>query len=82
VLTKDALIDAAGKASRMTDNSLEQAISSLRRMLGQPDGAAYTKPGRRAIALPPRCRAERREPLGRSTHCWRLIAPGSKGVPR
>lgn len=38
VVTKDALIEAAWKDVAVTDNSLEQAISSLRRTLGAPEG--------------------------------------------
>ena len=42
VLSKDALIEAAWPGIAVTDNSLEQAISSLRRTLGSgPGGAAY-----------------------------------------
>lgn len=49
----------------MTDNSLEQAISSLRRLLGQPDGAAYIETqARRGYRFAAKVRrAERREPL-------------------
>ncbi len=65
VLTKDALIDAAWQGVAVTDNSLEQAISSLRRMLGQPDGAAYIETqARRGYRFTAEVRrAERREPL-------------------
>jgi DNA-binding winged helix-turn-helix (wHTH) protein len=38
VLSKDALVDAAWKDVAVTDNSLEQAISSLRRALGPTNG--------------------------------------------
>jgi DNA-binding winged helix-turn-helix (wHTH) protein len=42
ILSKDALIEAAWKDVAVTDNSLEQAISSLRRTLGSsPDGPGY-----------------------------------------
>jgi DNA-binding winged helix-turn-helix (wHTH) protein len=42
IVTKDALIEAAWKEVAVTDNSLEQAMSSLRRRLGNsPDGAPY-----------------------------------------
>jgi DNA-binding winged helix-turn-helix (wHTH) protein len=42
VVPKDALIDAAWKDVAVGDNSLEQAISSLRRRLGPaPDGGSY-----------------------------------------
>jgi DNA-binding winged helix-turn-helix (wHTH) protein/Tfp pilus assembly protein PilF len=42
VLSKDALIEVAWPGLAVTDNSLEQAISSLRRTLGSgPGGAAY-----------------------------------------
>jgi DNA-binding winged helix-turn-helix (wHTH) protein len=42
VLSKDALIAAAWRDVAVTDNSLEQVISALRRTLGQtPDGATY-----------------------------------------
>jgi hypothetical protein len=49
----------------VTDNSLEQAISSLRRLLGQPDGAAYIETqARRGYRFAAKVRrAERREPL-------------------
>ncbi len=36
VITKDALIEAAWQDVAVTDNSLEQAISTLRRTLGEP----------------------------------------------
>jgi DNA-binding winged helix-turn-helix (wHTH) protein len=36
VISKDALIEAAWPDVAVTDNSLEQAISTLRRMLGEP----------------------------------------------
>ena len=42
VVSKDALITAGWKDVAVSDNSIEQAISSLRRTLGnQPGGAAY-----------------------------------------
>ena len=42
VVSKDALIGAGWKDVAVSDNSIEQAISSLRRTLGQqPGGAAY-----------------------------------------
>ena len=41
VLSKDALIEAAWQDVAVTDNSLEQAISSLRRILGAPDGQPH-----------------------------------------
>ena len=65
VLSKDALIDAAWQGVAVTDNSLEQAISSLRRILGQPDGAAYIETqARRGYRFTAEVRrAERREPL-------------------
>ena len=42
VVSKDALIEAAWQGLAVTDNSLEQAVSALRRMLGSgPDGQPY-----------------------------------------
>src|SRR3954468_9024552 len=41
LLSKDALIETAWSGIAMTDNSLEQAISSLRRILVAPDTTAY-----------------------------------------
>lgn len=42
ILSKDELIGAAWKDVAVADNSIEQAISSLRKTLGnQPDGAPY-----------------------------------------
>lgn len=41
VVSKDALIEAAWKDVAVTDNSLEQAISSLRRTLGAPPGGTH-----------------------------------------
>ncbi len=42
LVTKDALVDAGWGDVAVTDNSLEQAISSLRRALGpRPDGTPY-----------------------------------------
>jgi len=40
VVSKDALVEAAWRDVAVTDNSLEQAISSLRRALAAPDGGA------------------------------------------
>jgi DNA-binding winged helix-turn-helix (wHTH) protein len=39
VISKDALVEAAWKGVAVTDNSLEQAISTLRRVLGQMPAA-------------------------------------------
>ena len=41
VLAKDVLIEAAWQDVAVTDNSLEQAISGLRRTLASPDGQPY-----------------------------------------
>ena len=41
VISKDALIEVAWRDVAVTDNSLEQAISSLRRALGPSGGHAY-----------------------------------------
>ena len=41
VISKDALIEAAWKDVAVTDNSLEQAISALRRTLGRAADAPY-----------------------------------------
>jgi len=42
VMSKDELIEAAWKDVAVADNSIEQAISTLRKALGsQPDGAPY-----------------------------------------
>jgi len=42
VITKDALVEAAWRDVAVTDNSLEQAVSALRRVLGTTDsGRAY-----------------------------------------
>jgi DNA-binding winged helix-turn-helix (wHTH) protein len=42
VLSKDALVEAAWRDVAVTDNSLEQAVSTLRRLLGtSPDGALF-----------------------------------------
>jgi len=48
LLSKDALIEAAWSGIAVTDNSLEQAISSLRRVLSSADATAYieTQPRR------------------------------------
>lgn len=48
VLSKDALVAAAWGGIAVTDNSVEQAISGLRRVLGEPDGrpAIETQPRR------------------------------------
>ena len=40
VVSKDALVEAAWRDVAVTDNSLEQAISSLRRVLAGPGAAA------------------------------------------
>src|SRR5258705_13240306 len=54
VVSKDALIEAGWKDVAVSDNSIEQAISSLRRTLGnQADGAAYIEtPARRGYRFP------------------------------
>jgi DNA-binding winged helix-turn-helix (wHTH) protein len=44
VLTKDALITAAWQDVAVTDNSLEQAISSLRKLLGPSERMGPTEP--------------------------------------
>ena len=42
IVSKDALIEAVWQDVAVTDNSLEQAVSALRRALGTgPDGQAY-----------------------------------------
>ena len=42
VVSKDGLIESAWSGLAVTDNSLEQAISGLRRVLGDaPDGTPY-----------------------------------------
>jgi DNA-binding winged helix-turn-helix (wHTH) protein len=42
IVSKDALIDAVWQDVAVTDNSLEQAVSALRRVLGAgPDGSPY-----------------------------------------
>ena len=41
LLSKDALIDAAWQGVAVTDNSVEQAISSLRRLLAEAGDTAY-----------------------------------------
>ena len=41
VVSKDALVEAAWRDVAVTDNSLEQAISSLRRALAGPGDAAF-----------------------------------------
>jgi DNA-binding winged helix-turn-helix (wHTH) protein len=43
VLSKDVLIEAAWQGVAVTDNSLEQAISSLRRSLAAPPGQPYVE---------------------------------------
>ena len=71
VVAKDALIDAAWKAVEVGDNALEQAISSLRRVLDAgPEGSPYietlTRRGYRfrvpvsaPVHPPPQCRDRR-----------------------
>jgi DNA-binding winged helix-turn-helix (wHTH) protein len=41
VVSKDALVDLAWRDVAVTDNSLEQAISALRKVLGRPNGGAH-----------------------------------------
>ena len=42
IVSKDALIEAVWQDVAVTDNSLEQAVSALRRLLGAgPDGQPY-----------------------------------------
>jgi DNA-binding winged helix-turn-helix (wHTH) protein len=47
LLSKDALIEAAWDGIAVTDNSLEQAISGLRRILGAADGIGIETQARR-----------------------------------
>ena len=56
VVSKDALVTAGWGDTAVSDNSLEQAISALRRALGtNPQGDQYVATCRaRAIALLPR----------------------------
>ena len=86
VVSKDQLIASAWDGLAVTDNSLEQAISGLRR-------AARRRPGRQPYiqTVPqtglPLCgrgaRARRRaHQTTRSRRCSRRIARGSKGAPR
>src|SRR5262249_54170829 len=50
ILTKDALIEAAWHDVAVTDNSLEQAISRLRRMLGPEYIETHARRGYRFVA--------------------------------
>jgi DNA-binding winged helix-turn-helix (wHTH) protein len=63
LLSKDALIEAAWPGIAVTDNSLEQAISGLRRTLGGATGAGYIETAARRgyrFAVPV-TRVDRRE---------------------
>jgi DNA-binding winged helix-turn-helix (wHTH) protein/Flp pilus assembly protein TadD len=65
VLSKDALIEAAWAGVAVTDNSLEQAVSGLRRTLGAREETPYIETQARrgyrfAAAVQ---KAERREPI-------------------
>ena len=64
VLSKDALIETAWSGVAVTDNSLEQAISSLRRILAAPDTTAYIETqARRGYRFAAEVRrVDRREP--------------------
>ena len=64
VLSKDALIDAAWAGVAVTDNSLEQAVSALRRVLAADVGVAYIETqARRGYRFTGDVRrADRREP--------------------
>ncbi|HUR34929.1 MAG TPA: winged helix-turn-helix domain-containing protein [Vicinamibacterales bacterium] len=64
VLSKDALIEAAWAGVAVTDNSVEQAISTLRRALAAPDTTAYIETqARRGYRFAAEVRrVERREP--------------------
>jgi DNA-binding winged helix-turn-helix (wHTH) protein len=75
VLSKDALIEAAWKDVAVADNSIEQAISSLRKTLGtQRDGAPYietlTRRGYRFGAA-----VERGKPRQSDASLHALLAP-------
>ena len=50
ILSKDSLIEAAWRDVAVTDNSLEQAISSLRRMLGPEYIETHARRGYRFAA--------------------------------
>ncbi|HEY7171888.1 MAG TPA: winged helix-turn-helix domain-containing protein [Vicinamibacterales bacterium] len=62
ILTKDQLIQAAWRDVAVTDNSLEQAISALRRLLGSGPSHQYieTEPRRGYRFVAPVTRVERR----------------------
>ena len=85
IVSKDALIEAVWQDVAVTDNSLEQAVSALRRLLGAgPTGNRTSRPFRaRDIALSGRSPPLPRAPATMSSrNCWRRIAHGSRGAPR
>ena len=86
VVSKDALIEAVWQDVAVTDNSLEQAVSALRRPLGTgPDGQPV-HPDSAAAGLPLHrhrsARLRRAPATKRSRSCWRRIAHGLKAAPR
>ena len=86
VVSKDQLIASAWDGVAVTDNSLEQAISGLRRLLGDgPAGSPYieTVPDAATASPAPVTRTTRaRDRRLRSRRCSRRIARGSKDAPR
>ena len=81
IVSKDDLLQAGWKDVAVGDNSLEQAISSLRRLLG-----ARSHRNRSAARLSLRRRGGapgvRARPMPGSRRCSRRIARSSKGGPR
>jgi DNA-binding winged helix-turn-helix (wHTH) protein len=75
VVSKDALIEAGWKGIAVSDNSIEQAISSLRKALGnQPGGEAYIETSaRRGYRLA--AAVERGQPRHSDAALDALLAP-------
>ena len=85
IVSKDGLIESAWSGLAVTDNSLEQAISGLRRVLGDgPDGRRIFRqsPGK---AIDSAARSPERPPVPqtiRSTRCSRRIGRGLRARQR
>jgi DNA-binding winged helix-turn-helix (wHTH) protein len=82
MLSKDQLIQAAWRDVAVTDNSLEQAISALRRRLDSTPSRQYietlARRGYRFVA--PVTRVERRTTDPHSKRCSRHTGHGSRGA--
>ena len=75
IVSKDDLIEAGWKDVAVGDNSLEQAISSLRRLLGRPPAASLTSRPSRGAAIASARRSRAPAPRESDAGLEALLAP-------